>query len=439
MTTCEKLRWTISEGEAALRSESRSTSLVTLHKRAIVSWEPLGVLAILAPNNYPFHNVYGHIVSGLFAGNAVILKVSEHTSWSALYYQRIIDGVLRAAGHSTDLVQIVTGFADTGAALVSAKVDKIFFTGSAKVGKIVMRAAAEHLTPVVLELGGKDPMVIFDDADFDQITHVAMRGCYQNSGQNCVGAERFFVHEKIHDRFVSEMVKRVKELRQGPTLDKEGLPAPVDLGALVLPGEALRIQSLVDDAVKRGAKVMIGGRPNTEHPGQFYQPTVLVGCNNTMRISQEEVFGPVMEVFKFRTEEEVIGLINDCPFGLGSSVFTLDLDKAQRVARAIRVGMTNINDFGINYLCQSMPFGGVKESGFDRFAGIEGLRGCCHMKSSTKDWIPGVRTNIPPPLQYPMGTNAAPFAESLITLLYARTLKAKLAAIWGLIKNGGRK
>lgn len=342
--------------------------------------------------------------------------------------------MLKAAGHSTDLVQIVTGYADTGAALVSSGVDKIVFTGSAKVGKLVMRAAAENLTPVVLELGGKDPMVIFDDCDFDQVVHVALRGTYQNSGQNCVGAERFFVHKPLLQKFLDAIVPRVKELRQGPPLTQE-----VDVGALVLPGEARRMEELVQDAVAKGAKVLVGGAQNKSlGSGQYFQPTVIVGCTNKMRISQEEVFGPIMEIFTFADEEDAIAQVNDCPYGLGSSVFSLDVARARRVASRIRAGMSNINDFGINYLCQSMPFGGCKESGFDRFAGIEGLRGCCHMRSSTRDRFPGIRTQIPPPLQYPMGANAYPFAESLIRLLYSRTWSGTFKAIWGLIKNGGR-
>jgi acyl-CoA reductase-like NAD-dependent aldehyde dehydrogenase len=436
LTTCEKIRWTLSSGEAALAPEYRSTSLVTAHKRARVEYHPLGVLGIIAPWNYPFHNVYGHIISALFAGDAVVIKVSEHTSWSAGYYRDIVHAALRALGHSTDLVQIVTGFGDTGAALVEcADIDKIVFTGSAKVGKLVMRAASDRLCPVVLELGGKDAMVVFDDCDFAQIEHVSMRGTFQNAGQNCVGAERFFVQAGIYDRFCDTVAAQARGLRQGNPLGPAG---SVDVGSMAMPGETDRIKALVDDAVARGARVLVGGKINASLPGQYFEPTILADVDNTMRISQEEVFGPVMSIFRFGSEEEAIEMVNNCPFGLGSSVFSLDTARADRVGKRIRAGMTNCNDFGVNYLVQSMPFGGVGESGFDRFAGIEGLRGCCLQKSVTTDRIPGVRTTIPPPLQYPMGSNAYPFARALIRTLYARGLAAKCRAVLGLITNGGR-
>ena len=435
LTTLEKLRWVLAEGEDALKPESRSSanSLMTMHKKAWVEFHPLGVLAVIAPWNYPFHNLFGHIVAGLFAGNAVVLKASEHTSWSSQYYQAICDAALEATGHSRDLVQIVTGFGETGAALVQADVDKIFFTGSGKVGKLVMRAAAERLTPVVMELGGKDPMILCEDCDFETVVHIAMRGTFQNCGQNCVGIERIYVLESLHDKFLAAVVDKVKALRQGAPLLED-----VDCGSMVMPGEIERIQSLVDDAVAKGAKIVCGGRRNTSvahKGGQYYEPTILTGVDHSMRITQEEVFGPIMVLMKAKNDADVVRLVNDCPFGLGSSVFSLDVARAERIASQIRAGMTNVNDFGINYLCQSLPFGGVKESGFDRFAGIEGLRGCCLMKSCTRDRVPFIRTSIPPPLQYPLRNNSFPFSTALFSLGYNRTLTGKLKAIWGLITN----
>lgn len=257
LTTCEKLKWTIDHGEQALQPEYRAAGSMMMHKRARVEYLPMGVLAAIIPWNYPFHNIFGQVISAVFAGNAIVIKVSEHACWSSAYYGRILRAALEQLGHDPDLVQLVTGYGETGAALINSGVDKLTFIGwsgarsrlifqssiphplppfhypnpkgSPGVGKLVMKAAADTLTPVVLELGGKDAAVVCEDCDFDQVTNMAMRGTFQNCGQNCCGLERLVVHERIYDRFVEDMKKRVNALTQGPPLDGE-----FDCGAMTM-------------------------------------------------------------------------------------------------------------------------------------------------------------------------------------------------------------
>lgn len=214
-----------------------------------------------------------------------------------------------------------------------------------------MRHASHTLTPVILELGGKDVAIVFDDADYDQVIQVSLRGTFQNSGQNCAGLERIVVQSGIYDKFVSDMEKHVKALRVGPPLGSE----PVDMGAMTMYTQLAKVQELVDDAVSEGARLLVGGKPFT-HPsfpqGQYFAPTLLVDVTPLMRIAQEEVFGPVMVIMKFGSEQEGIQIANSSEYALGSSVFTLDYERGERVAKQVRAGMCNVNDFGANYLCQ---------------------------------------------------------------------------------------
>ena len=402
------------------------------YKRARVEYVPVGVVGAIVPFNYPFHNVFNPLCAALYSGNAIVIKVSEHASWSVNYYQRIISAGLAAVGAPNDLVQIVTGYGEAGNALVTGGVDKLIFVGSTQVGRKVMAAASETLTPVVLELGGKDAFVVCEDANLDQVVPTALRGAFQSCGQNCAGAERFIVHESIAEEFAQRAAAVANRLRQGSPTG----PRTVDCGAMCLPGLADKVQDLVDDAVRRGARCLAGGdirrAPKT---GMFYPPTVLVGVTRGMRIWEEEVFGPVFVVTSFTTDDEAIALCNDCPFGLGSSVFSRRQGRARRMAEKIEAGMSSVNDFATTYMNQSLPFGGVKESGFDRFAGIEGLRGLCVPKAVCEDrfgWL--MRTTIPPPLQYPVQDNAFDFVQGIIKMFYGYSLSVRLSGIIALAK-----
>ena len=369
--------------------------------------------------------------------------MSEHTSWSSSYFDRIVHAALKEHGHDPNLVATVTGFGEAGAALVSEPlVDKIIFTGSPSIGKKVMEGASKYLKPVILELGGKDPMIFQETVDLKEVVPFVLRGCFQNCGQNCVGVERVFVYEGIYDDFVKMIEPRVAALRQGGALETCGNDANVDCGAMVMDEQIDLIQALVDDAVKKGATLHCGGKRNTSEKcknGQFYEPTMLSGVTPDMKIFQEELFGPVMTIIKVpkNSDEECLKMVNGSCFGLGSSVYGADQERALKLGRQLKSGMLTVNDFASNYLVQSLPFGGCKDSGFGRFAGIEGLQALCLERSIATDRIPGIKTSIPPVLDFPIDkAKGLPFCDSLIQLFYNENLLSKVKAIIGLIKYG---
>mmetsp|Transcript_16380 Transcript_16380/g.35590 ORF Transcript_16380/g.35590 Transcript_16380/m.35590 type:complete len:627 (-) Transcript_16380:317-2197(-) len=415
LTSLEKLRWLIAEGEAALLPERRSTGPLTAHRIASVEFHPLGVIAAISPWNYPFHNLLNPLSASLFAGSALVVKPSEHSSFSTACFVSALRAVLAATGADPELLQLVTGDGAAGAAVVqNAAVDKVFFTGSTRVGQAVAAQAAQRLVPVVLELGGKDAFVVFEDADLGMALPHAMRGVFQNAGQNCIGIERLLLQDTIFERAVLQFEREIR-----------GLRVREDVGAMTMGEPELhRLEALVEDAVQKGARLVCGGhrvraeRQDAEH-GSFFQPTLLVDVDTSMRISQEEVFGPIMSVFKFATESEAVEITNGSPFGLNLSILTSDASRAQRMLAATRTGMCNINDFAVNYLCQSLPFGGTKMSGSDRFAGIEGLRGCCLIKSVTRDRFPWpLRTSLPAVMRYPVSPNGYAFSHALNETVY---------------------
>jgi len=426
IVTCEKIHWLCNEGERWLKPEKRSSGILSFYKAARVEYHPVGVVGAIVPWNYPFHNVINPLTSCVFSGNALVIKVSEHASWSAGYYGRMINAVLAAGGAPPDLVQFVTGYAEAGNALVTGGVDKAIFIGSTMVGKKVMAAAAETLTPVTLELGGKDPVIFCEDVNVDESVQTALKAAFLNCGQNCAGGERFFVHEKIHDKFAAKAAEVVSKMRQGPALGDE----PIDCGAMCMPGLAQKIQGLVDDAVAKGAKVLAGGKLPQHLPGQFYPPTVITNVNKNMEIWSEEVFGPVMCIIPWSSDDEVVALANDCPFGLGSNVFSASQARSRAIAFRLEAGMSTINDFATTYMCQSLPFGGVKHSGFDRFGGIEGLRGLCHPKAVCEDRLPWLmKSSLPPPWQYPVQETAFPFGTSLVAMFYGPGIVCKIKGL----------
>lgn len=433
LTTLEKIRWVCSEGEEVLQPQGRSVGLLTAMKSARVEYVPMGVLGVIAPWNYPFHNLYNHVVSGLFAGNAVVSKASEYSSWSGGLFMRILQNVLAACGHSPELVQLVTGFGDAGAALVESGVDKIIFTGSPAVGKLVMRGASASLTPVILELGGKDPAVLCSDVDLDSVVPTILRGAFQNCGQNCIGIERVYCHSSKYDEFCDRVASTVQQFTQGAPLVAGS--RELDLGAMTMPSQISIVDELVQDAVRQGARLLVGGKSAPELGGLFYKPTVLADVTHEMRIAKEEVFGPVMTIIRFEDEDELVSAINSIDYGLGSNVFSGSARRAEALALRLRAGMAAVNDFAVQYMAQSLPFGGVGVSGFGRFAGKEGLRALCYEKSVIVDKVPFIRNVLPPPARYPVSASSVAFIEGLLRLAYADSLSGRFSGLVGLLKS----
>lgn len=413
---CEKLRYTIGHGEQDLAPQKRGSGIL-LHKSSRVEYHPHGVVGVICPWNFPFHNLFCPVIPALFAGNAVVAKVSEWSSWSGADYVAIWQEVLERRGHSRDLVQIVTGYGQTGAHLVSSGVDKVFFTGSPGTGKKVMANASESLTPVVLELGGKDPLIVCDDANLAQVADAVMLGVFMACGQMCVGVERVYVFDAVYDRFVREMKGRVDALTQGPPLAGQ----LYDVGATTMPEQLDKIQALVDDAVAKGARALVGGHRNKSLEGQYFEPTLLTEVDHSMRIAKDECFGPVMTVIRVRDEAHLMQLVNDVPYGLGSSVFTRDRARAERIAKKVRSGMTVVNDYGIAYMVQALPFGGVGISGFGRINGREGLRACCYEHAVVTDRVSVGRSFGIHPVQ----PRTYDLVESAVRVIYGRGIRQR--------------
>lgn len=434
LITCEKIRWTICHAENILKREYRPLAfLLAFTKLAYVEYLPLGVLGIIVPWNYPFQNVVAHVITALICGNGCLVKVSEHASWSAEKIETVFRDILARRGHSPELVQVITGFGETGNALVESPVDKILFIGSPAIGKLVMKTASASLKPVILELGGKDPFIVCEDADWEHMLDIAIRGAFINLGQNCISAERFFVQEKVYDKFVTDIKKKVEALAQGASSLDESSPR-CDFGAITMKSQIAIVENLLADAVSKGARIILGGKKKEGEKGCFFPPTILADVTQDMKIAKEEAFGPVMTIIKYKTEEQVIEWANSVPYGLGSSVFTTDYARAERISLALDTGMTNVNDFGMVPMVQVLPFGGVKDSGFGCFNGYEGLRGFCRVHSVVTDRFPS-RTVTPKFLQYPLPKNAYKIVGAAVRMIYGRNLVTSVQALVDLVKN----
>jgi len=304
------------------------------------------------------------VVMALMAGNAVVLKPSELTPLIALR----IGEIFKRAGLPTGLLEIPAGDGSTGAALIDARVDKIMFTGSVATGKRVAEAAAKYLTPVVLELGGKDPMIVLDDADIKNAARGAVWGAFANSGQACASVERCYVQESIAQKFIDLVVNETRLLKQGLGTDQA-----VDVGAMTNERQREIVEEHVSDAVQRGASVLTGGRRGSKSEGFFYEPTVLTAVDHSMLIMREETFGPVLPLMTFKTDQEAVKLANDSVFGLTASVWTKSIARGQRLAELIDAGTVMVNEVVYTHGIAQTPWGGVKDSGYGRTHGRMGL------------------------------------------------------------------
>src|SRR4051794_3170559 len=340
-------------------------------RKLIVRHVPVGVVGVIGPWNYPLTNSFGDCIPALAAGNAVILKPSEVTPLTSLL---LADG-LRECGLPENVLQIATGRGATGAALID-QVDMIMFTGSTATGKKVAAAAAERLIPISLELGGKDPMVVLADADVERAANTAVFYGMMNSGQTCISIERVYVEAPVYDEFVSKVVDKAGKLRQGVPSG----PGPVEVGAMTFPPQMDIVERHVEDAKKKGAKVLVGGHRGTGE-GDFFEPTILVDVDHTMECMTEETFGPTLPIMKVSDAEEAIRLANDSPYGLAASVFSKDVTRGEQVARRLEAGAVCVNDALINYAALELPMGGAKASGLGSRHGAGGIRKYCSQQA----------------------------------------------------------
>src|SRR6266404_3339415 len=326
--------------------------------------KPLGVVGIISPWNFPWATPLDEVVMALMAGNAVVLKPSELTPLTGLKIKDVFAG----AGLADGLLQVVTGDGSTGAALVGAGVDKIMFTGSVATGKRVAEAAAKYLTPVVLELGGKDPMIVLDDANIPNAARGAVWGAFANSGQACASVERCYVHESVAELFIAEVVAETKRLRQSV-----GAETTADLGSMTSERQLLAVQKHVDQAIDKGASALTGGDRVAGTAAPFFPPTVLINVNQDMDVMRAETFGPVLPIMTFKTDEEAVRLANDSVYGLTASVWTGSIARGKRLAERIDAGTVMVNEVLYTHGIASTPWGGVKQSGLGRTHGRAGL------------------------------------------------------------------
>ena len=329
-----------------------------------IIYKPLGTVGIIPAWNYPFSIPLGEVVMSLMAGNAVIVKPSELTPFIGLK----IGEIFEKAGLPENVLQIVTGDGRTGAALVDAGTEKIMFTGSVATGKKIAESAAKHLTSVVLELGGKDPMVVFADANLELAAQGAIWGAFCNSGQSCSSVERLYIEESVAEEFTNLIVEKTKKLRQDSG-DKE----TTDVAAMSSERQIKIVDDHVESFRQEGAKILTGGKRNAQFKGAFYEPTVISNATNEMRGMREETFGPTLPIVRFTTEAKAIELANDTDFGLTASVWTRDLRKGTRVAEKILAGTVTINEVLYTHGIAQTPWGGVKQSGYGRTHGKQGL------------------------------------------------------------------
>lgn len=374
MPTLDAIDHIIRHAEKVLSRKKVKTPLLLFGKKSFIEYMPRGVVLVISPWNYPLQLAMVPMISALAGGNAVILKPSEVTPLVG----KCIEDLFKRSGFPEGTVQVAHGGKEVGAGFTAGKPDYIFFTGSVRTGKIIQQQAAKDLIPTTLELGGKDPMIVFEDANIDRAVKGAVWGAFTNSGQVCMSAERLYVERSIYGKFLEKLKKEVNSLQQGNDIN-------ADVGSMTFPGQKDVVKAQLDEALERGAKLETGLKPSDWKGDMFLPLTVVTEVEQDMKIIQEESFGPLLPVVPFDTEEEAITFANGTVFGLNASVWTKDKAKAHRVASRLVSGAVVINDVLITVANHGLPFGGTKESGIGRYHSEAGLRIFCHEKAIMED------------------------------------------------------
>jgi acyl-CoA reductase-like NAD-dependent aldehyde dehydrogenase len=362
----DHIAWAAKHAGKVLGRHKVSSGMVMVNQAATVEYLPLGVVGVIGPWNYPVFTPLGSIAYALAAGNAVVFKPSELTPgvgyWLAAAFGEVVP--------EQPVFQVVTGLGETGAALCRAGVDKVAFTGSTATGKKVMAACAETLTPVIIEAGGKDAVLVDEDADVEAAADATLWGACSNAGQTCIGVERVYVHERVYDEFLSQLLEKARDLRAEDTPDAR-------IGPITMPSQLGLIGSHIDDAIARGGRAVLGGPAAVGD--RYVQPTVLVDVPEDSTAVQEETFGPTVTVTRVKDMDEAVAKANGTRYGLGSTVFSKR--RGMELARRIRSGMTAVNGVITFAAIPSLPFGGVGDSGFGRIHGPDGLKEFTYAKA----------------------------------------------------------
>jgi acyl-CoA reductase-like NAD-dependent aldehyde dehydrogenase len=397
-------------------------NLAVRFKRGCLDYEPYGVIGIISPSNYPFSIPMNQIGAALIAGNTVVLKPSEFTPQTGLAIQTIAE----EAGLPEGVLNVVVGDGVTGAALVDSAIDKLVFTGSVATGKRIQGEAAARLLPTVLELGGKDPVIVCGDADLDLASSGAVWGAFTNAGQACLSAERAYVVREAAERFTHLCVQKTGRLRLGAGDDPD-----TEVGPLIRERQLKIVEQHVAEAAAAGAAILTGGRRASPGGlgGFFYEPTVLSGVHHGMRIMREETFGPVLPIMTVRDEAEAVRLANDSPFGLSASVWTRDRGRGERLARSLECGSVMVNDCLSSFGIAEAPHGGFKLSGLGRTHSRIGLMEMARVKYIDVDLLP----RLPKLWWYGYDSRASRLMESFVSFLFAPRLGSRVRGALGLM------
>lgn len=399
----------------AILAPQRLRLALARHKRSYLSFQPMGVIGAISPWNFPFFLPASDVAMSLIAGNGVVLKPSEVTPLSSLILKDCYD----QAGIDPDLFRVVTGLGPTGAAVIDAMPDHVVFTGSVPTGRRIGIACAERMIGCTLELGGKAPAVVLDDADVDRAANAIVYGGFANAGQICASVERVYAAAPVYDRLVEQVSEKARALRVGaPAKD-----AVVDVGAMTFPRQKEIVERLVADARAKGARVTAGGSA-PDRPGLFYNPTVIADCNHDMEVMTAEIFGPVVPFMKVESEDEAVRLANTSHLGLGAYVFTRDRERGCRVAEKLEVGSVMINDVLAHAGMPEMPWGGIKQSGLGVVRSDRGLQALCHARHVNVDRLPVSPARDPYWFPYSPATEAG--ILKFLKATYGRSTPSKL-------------
>lgn len=359
LPTLDIIKYYEDNAEEILGTEKRKTPRFFRNNSSYVEYKPLGVVVIISPWNFPLQLSMVPAITALIAGNTVLLKPSEITP----IVGKLAEEICEEANIPDNVLQVLQGSGDVGEKLIKSNPDKIFFTGSVETGKKIMKSASENLVPLELEMGGKDPMIVFKDSNFDRAVEAAVYGSFANSGQLCVSVERLYVQEGIYEEFLDAVLERTEKLRVG-----EGKNA--DLGPMIYPQQIKTVEDHLEDALNKGAEVLT----EIKKENLYFYPQILKDVDHSMKIMKEETFGPLLPIMSFKDEEDAIRLANDTKYGLNSSVWSNDIKKAKRVVNKLEVGNSHINDVFKNIGNPHLPFGGAKKSGMGMYHGPEGLK-----------------------------------------------------------------
>lgn len=386
-SACDHITYWCKNAKKTLVEETLpAPGILRFMKKLTVTYKPLGVVGLIKPWNGPFAMAAWYAVQAMLAGNSVVIKGSEVTPFS----YKIFEEMCQLAGLPDGVCQVLMGDGATGAALLEQPLDKLCFTGSVATGRKIARSCAERLIPYSLELGGKDAMIVCDDANLDDAAHGAVWGGCINTGHFCCGVERIYVEEGVYDAFLAKVIEQAKAVRIG---QKHGYDE--DMGAVFWDRQMAIIQAQVEDARERGATIHCGGEKCAELPGLYYKPTVMTGVEEDWDIMSKETFGPVLPIVKVKNVEEAVTRANDSEYGLHGSVWTQDINKGFRIARQIETGSMSINEIHLMAGMMPVPFAGVKESGVGGINGMYSLRSFCHAQPILSGKYTGQQSGFP--------------------------------------------